>query len=212
MRLDHGPVRLRRNGRQRRAVGLYFSVRNGRHLPHESTLELHDLWRAEVESEVVASWPQPFTLQLVVDGERWRYTPDQRDLLADGSERIVEVKPNGWANADPAYAERMRAVGEVLAAQDLEFEVRDTSVVEAEPSFSAVAKIQSLRRTAVFVDDVARVQDRLAVGAQALAGLQETLGGGPRAFAVLCAMAVRRMLRIDHAAGLHPGSPVSLVP
>ena len=56
-RADRGPVRLRRNGRQPKAVGLYFSVKSGRHLPYESTLELHDLWRAEVDS---FGWCAPF--------------------------------------------------------------------------------------------------------------------------------------------------------
>ena len=55
-------------------------------------LELHDLWRAEVDGEVFRAFVQPFTLQLACEGERWRYTPDRLDVLADGSQRVVEVK------------------------------------------------------------------------------------------------------------------------
>src|SRR5579875_1144966 len=69
-----GPVRLRRNGRTHRAVGLYFSVKSGWHLPFESKLELHDLWRAEIASEILRSDVQPFTLKFVLDGQLRRYT------------------------------------------------------------------------------------------------------------------------------------------
>ena len=54
-RADGSPVRLRGNGRSATARGLYFSVKSGCHLPYESHLELHDLWRAEVDVEVVRS-------------------------------------------------------------------------------------------------------------------------------------------------------------
>ena len=208
---DGSPVRLRRNGRQKRAVGLYFSVKSGRHLPFESTLELHDLWRAEVDSTVVRSFPQPFTLQMVTDGVAWRYTPDRRDVLADGAERIVEVKDDDWAEQDPVLAERLGHVAEHLAERGIKFRVHARSEIQVEPQFSAIQAIQRHRRTAVTPAEVEAVCEQLRREACTLGGLQSRLGGGPRALAVLCALVVRRVILLDLSCGLHEDAAVSLV-
>jgi hypothetical protein len=107
---DGGPVRLRGNGRRSRATGLYFSIKSGRHLPYESRLELHDLWRAEVCSKVVSAWPQPFTLQLMMDGELRRYTPDRQDILADGQLEVIEIKDDLRLVRDPTYLHKLELV------------------------------------------------------------------------------------------------------
>ena len=128
-RADGGPVRLRRNGRGARARGLYFSVKSGRHLPYESHLELHDLWRAEVDVEVVRSWPQPFTLTYA-DGDRLRrYTPDRKDARADGGVEIVEVK----REATDVSARKAAAVQEALGARGWSYRIVDQAEIEAEP-------------------------------------------------------------------------------
>ena len=210
-RSDGGPVRLRRNGRQRRAVGLYFSVKSGRHLPFESTLELHDLWRAEVDTAVVRSFPQPFTLQMVTDSVAWRYTPDRRDVLADGSERIVEVKDDGWAEQDPLLASRLSHVAEHLAERGLTFGLHTRSEIQAEPWFSAIQTTQRHRRTAVGPAEAEAACQQVGQGACTLGDLQQRLGGGPRALAVLCALVARRVIQLDLGCGLHEDAAVSLV-
>ena len=211
IRADGGPVRLRRNGRQKRAVGLYFSIKCGRHLPFESTLELHDLWRAEVDTAVVRSFPQPFTLQMVTDSVAWRYTPDRRDVLADGSERIVEVKDDGWAEQDPLLASRLRHVAQHLAERGIAFSLHTRSDIQAEPRFSAVQAIQRHRRTAVDHAMLEAVCGWVGQGTGTLGGLQQRLGGGPRALAVLCALVVRRVIQLELGCGLHEGAAVRLV-
>ena len=207
-RADRGPVRLRRNGRQPKAVGLYFSVKSGRHLPYESTLELHDLWRAEVNSRVVRSWPQPFTLHLVRGGELARYTPDRLDEMADGSRLVVEVKDR---LAPTGEQTRYDDVAALLAARGLSFELRQRSQIQARPMLDGVEAVQRYRRTQLDAADAAYLRRRLQSGPVPLGVLAAGVRSGPAGWAMVCAAAVRRLARIDLAEGLHPDATVELV-
>lgn len=201
---DGSPVRLRRNGCQPKAVGLYFSVKSGQHLPFESGLELHDLWHAEVCTDVVRSWAQPFTLRYVLEGRLHQYTPDRQDLLADGTARVIEVK-------DDATEDVADIVGPLLRIRGMHYSVHRRAAIVAEPRFAAVDVIQRNRRAAVLSDHVAAVERRLAVGPSSFAELLEALPCGPAGFAIACALVVRRIIRIDLEAGLTPASTVTLV-
>lgn len=205
-RRDGGPVRLRRNGRSARARGLYFSVKSGRHLPYESQLELHDLWRAEVDVGVVRSWPQPFTLTYA-DGDRLRrYTPDRKDERGEGRVQIVEVKETA-AEVDAAKA---RAVEEALAARGWAYRIAARAEIEQEPAFSAVRVVQRHRRTALDATDALQVRSALSTSALPLGEVVRQLGPGTQALAKACALMVRRVLTIDLSDGLVPTSTVSL--
>lgn len=207
-RVDAGPVRLRRNGRQPKAVGLYFSIKAGRHLPYESKLELHDLWRAEVDSRVTCSFPQPFTLQVLMDGKLTRYTPDRLDVLEDGSCRVIEVKDELSA---AEVSSRYGPIAELLTRRGLSFEVRQRAEIELEPSFSGVEAVQRHRRTRLAEADVARLRRALQHGAMPLRTLAARLIDGPAALSMVCAAAVRRVVRIDLSAGLRAAAAVELV-
>ena len=203
-RADGGPVRLRRNGRRSIANGLYFSVKSGRHLPYESHLELHDLWRAEVDVGVVRSWPQPFTLTYA-DGDRLRrYTPDRKDERADGRVEIVEIKEDA---ADVTTA-RMQAVEAALSARGWSYRVVGRAEIEREPAFSAVRAVQRHRRTALDEADALQVRAMLASGPSPLSEVVAQLGSGPQPLAKACALMVRRVVAIDLAAGLAPHAQV----
>jgi hypothetical protein len=184
-------------------VGLYFSVKNGRHMPFESSLELQDLWRAEVDTAVVRSFVQPLTLQLACDGERWRYTPDRQDVLAYGAERLVEVKDDDWARSDPQLAARLEQAGRELECVGTPLHIHTRREIQAEPRLSAIAEVQRHRRTAVSAAEQVRVEDQLDRREVTLGELQRCIGGGVHASAVLCALMVRRAIAIDLAAGLH---------
>ena len=207
-RADRGPVRLRRNGRQPKAVGLYFSVKSGRHLPYESTLELHDLWRAEVDSSVVRSLPQPFTLHLVRAGVLTRYTPDRMDEMADGSRLVVEVKDR---LAPTGEQTRYDDVAALLAARGLVFELRQRSQIQAQPTLDGVEAVQRHRRTQLDAAAAAYLRRRLQSGPAPLGELAAGAHGGPAGWALVCAAAVRRLVRIDLANGLQPDAAVELV-
>ena len=203
-RADGGPVRLRRNGRSARAQGLYFSGKSGRHLPYDSHLKLYDLWRAEVDVEVLRSWPQPFTLTYAVgDGVR-RYIPDRKDERADGGVEVVEIA-EGVEEVTP---ERTAAVTAALTARGWCYRVVDRSEIEHEPMFSAVRAVQRHRRTAVTAADVVHLREVLQQEPRQLAEVLDSLGGGAPGLAKTCALVVRRVIAIDLAEGLIPSAAV----
>ena len=204
-RRDGGPVRLRGNGRSARASGLYFSVKSGRHLPHTSHLQLHDLWRAEVEVDVVCSWPQPFTLTFAEGDRLRRYTPSRKDLRADGSVEIIEVRDDA---AQPAPA-REAAIIQALTLRGMSYRVACRTQIQAEPAFGAIRTVQRHRRTALEATEVLRIETALATGPLAIADTLRLLGSGPPAFAKVCAMMVRRIVRIDLTNGLRPEALVT---
>ena len=203
-RPDGGPVRLRRNGRRSIANGLYFSVKSGRHLPYESHLELHALWRAEVDVEVVRSWVQPFTLTYADGDLLRRYTPDRKDERADGRVEIIEIKEEA-ANVTTS---KMQAVEAALAARGWSYRVVGRAEIEREPAFSAVRAVQRHRRTALDETDALRVRAMLASAPSPLSEVAAQLGSGPQALAKVCALMVRRVVAIDLAEGLAPGARV----
>ena len=205
---DGSPVRLRRNGRQPKAVGLYFSVKSGLHLPYESKLELHDLWRAEVSTDVVRSRPQPFTLRFILDGEPRRYTPDRKDVLASGAIRILEIKDD----EDVGEAGLQDAVRSILAARGMSYLVRRRSEIEAEPTFTAVEVVQRNRRAQVLSGQVVAVRSLLANGPRPLVEVLTVLPPGPSGLATACAMMVRRLIAVDLSQGLNAEAWVSVVP
>ena len=203
-RPDGGPVRLRRNGRRSIANGLYFSVKSGRHLPYESHLELHDLWRAEVDVGVVRSWPQPFTLTYADGDGLRRYTPDRKDERAGGRVEIVEIKED----AAEVTTAKMLAVEEALSARGWSYRVVGRAEIEREPAFSAIRTVQRHRRTALDETDAMRIRAMLGSSFSPLREVMAELGSGPQALARACALMVRRVVAIDLTEGLTPTSKV----
>ncbi len=189
------------------ARGLYFSVKSGRHLPYESHLELHDLWRAEVDADVVRSWPQPFTLTYSEGDGLRRYTPDRNDARADGGVEVVEVKER----AGEVSPERAAAIAEALNSRGWSYRVVDRAEIEREPVFSAVRRVQRHRRTAVTAADAVHLRELLTRGPRPFGEVLEALGGGPPGLAKACALVVRRVIAVDLAAGLTPSAPVRVL-
>lgn len=211
-RPDLRPVRLTTNGRRHRAVGAYFSIKSGRLLHWESRNELHDMWRAEVSFDVVKSWEQPHTLKMVRYGQHRRYTPDRLDLLSSGKNRVIEVKDNFEAEKDAAYAEKLDLAAKVYQTLGWDFHVFEKPEIEAEPTFSAIDKIQSYRCADVRPADILKIRQLLSNSPSlAVEAVTSFLGGGPPGFAMLCALIVRRIIRADITHGLNELTPLYLV-
>jgi hypothetical protein len=212
-RKDGGPIRPIANGRRHRPVGSYFSVKCGRSMPWESRPELHGLWRADVRTDVLESWVQPFRLEFLHSGRRFIYTPDRKDQLATGKPDIVEVKDVLKVDKDPLYYFKLNLAGTIISSLGWSFRVEDRAEIEAEPAFSAIRIIQRYSRTAVSVPDIIALNHAF-VGQEAipLHTVQMLFGGGPRSLAAICALIVKRKLSVDLANGLVADAKVSLVP
>jgi hypothetical protein len=210
VRPDKEPVRLQRNGRLKKPMGLYPSVKSGRLLPYEARSEALGFWHAEADPEVVQSWAQPHTLKMTVDGMACRYTPDREDELAGGGTRIVEMKSEFDERRDPFYTRKLAAARAIYEGLGWSFRIVTRPELEAQPVFDAVERIQRYRGAYVDPADWLRVQDVLKTEHCTFGGLVERLGGGVRAEATLCAMHVHGAVRVDFRNGLGAQSAVEL--
>lgn len=206
---DGRHVRLT-NGRRNRAVGRYASIKMGATMPWESRLELCDLYRAEVDPDVVSYSVQPETLHWRSRGKSYRYTPDRLDHLAGGGKRIVEVKDVYDEAGDPEYAVKLSEASRIYGALGVAFEIHERAAIRMEPSFSAVEEVQAYRRTVVTTVDISEMQGLLRTNSLPLMHMLQAMSPNhPRAR--LFALMIRRIVKIDIARGLHPMSAVSLV-
>ena len=191
------------NGRRHRPVGNFFSVKSGRMQAWESRLELHGLWRAEACGEILESRVQPVRLEVRLDAREFFYTPDRKDVLADGSVEIIEVKDEFEAEKDPLYLSKLNLAATIFATLGWSFRIEERAQIEAEPAFSAIRTIQHYARTAITAADVIAVHN-LFDGRRtvSLEEAQTALGAGVRGFAAVCALIVRRLLSVSPSDGL----------
>jgi hypothetical protein len=211
-RRDGKPVRVIANGRRNSVVGRNYSVKTGGSHPWESRNELHDLWRAEVSTHVVEYRVQPHVLKFEIGGQRFRYTPDREDFLADNSTKIVEVKDVFEERDDPHYTMKLAHAETIYSALGWQFEIVQGAALRTTAEFATVEHIHAYRRTVVTTEDVFAVHDLFErVDAPVLSQLVSVLPFSANSLHVVCAMIVRRIVAIDLAVGLSPDAPVSLV-
>jgi len=182
----------------------------GATIPWESRLELHDLYRVEVDPAICSYGVQPETLYWRNGEMRRRYTPDRLDVLADGSERIIEVKDVFDPAADPDYTEKLSQAALIYKALGRSFEIRDGAAIRSEPSFSAFEEVQAYRRAIVTVDDIAGIQRCLRSRPLPICEVLRSMRGAhPRP--TLFALMTRRVVSIDLTFGLKDATLVSLI-
>jgi len=102
--------------------GLYWSATTGGHVVYESRLELARLLVADFDTQVVGIAAQPFLLRATVGGRARRHVPDFLLAHADGSARLVNVKPASRLE-DPVVAEALRWPGVVARSHGWAYEI-----------------------------------------------------------------------------------------
>lgn len=110
-------IRSRRG--QRHFPGLYWSSTTGGHVVYESRLELARLLLADADREIVGIAAQPF---LVSDDDQRRHVPDFFLVRADGSARVVNVKPADRLE-DPRVAGALAWADAIFAARGWQHEI-----------------------------------------------------------------------------------------
>jgi hypothetical protein len=93
--------------------GYFWSATMGGHVIYESRLELARLLLADFDRDVAAIAAQPFLLQARVAGMARRHMPDFLLAHANGSVRVVNVKPAGKL-AEPQTAEALAWPGQPI--------------------------------------------------------------------------------------------------
>jgi hypothetical protein len=204
-RSDGHPIRLVNNGRKPRVTGRYYSIKIGDSVPWESGPELRFIKCAEVDTDVVRYLAQPETMHFADASGSSRYTPDRLDILANGRSRYVEVK----ASPESADGERLARIAALYRERGHIFRIEYENELLAHPSYAAIEQIQRFRRTMVTGRDVFLLQRILKGRGRTVGDLEAQLH--PGGLQKLCALMVRRVVRIDISAGFSPANTVELL-
>ncbi len=204
-------MRLRRNGNRTKPMHLYYSAKNGDHLPCEALTEVKACWWAEVSTDVVGYQTQPHTLRMVLDATARTYTPDLQLNLAGGGIQVLEVKSRFDEANDPAYSQKLRQAAAVYAALGYDFRVVESADLEREPMFTAVTTLQRYKTVSVAPQTVASIIDLLEGGPAPLVQVLEMAPAGPLGLASVASLMVKRKVRVDFRQGLVADAAVALV-
>lgn len=71
----------------------FSSFKNNRTIMCESSIEFDACFHFEYDRDVVSFESQPLGIEFTANNKTRRYTPDFRVFYSDGSERLVEIKP-----------------------------------------------------------------------------------------------------------------------
>ncbi|MGX9389581.1 Tn7 transposase TnsA N-terminal domain-containing protein [Nitrobacteraceae bacterium UC4446_H13] len=205
------PVRTIHCRGKRKPIGRYPSYKNARAHTWESVHERQLMWLCEADPDVVSYLEQPHrvTMPLLDRSTTARdleYFPDLLCERADGSQEIIEVKKD-WDEIrnDPAYEAKLEFVREIYDAKGYKFRILTASDdIEIEPFLSNARTIQSYRFTQVDTLDELRFHEALdaAGGSLTLGEAIEAVSASrdrfdPLAFALVCALIVRRAAFVD---------------
>lgn len=118
--ITRGPVRV---------VGKFPSRKSKRSLHWESQLERDRMCLLEFDPDVISFREQPETFDLLVEGQRYAYTPDIEVITRDGVV-IEEIKPASRLDQfEPLFA----AMSEEMIKRGICFRVITDTVIRLEP-------------------------------------------------------------------------------
>lgn len=108
----------------RSVTGKFASLKNGRSISFESTLERDLFLSLEFDSQVSIYEEQPLVITGEVDGQRTKYTPDCLTTHTDGTQVIIEVKYQAdLEKADDDLSRRLRLAETYAEQHKVEFRV-----------------------------------------------------------------------------------------
>lgn len=96
-------------------IGYFPSIKLGKMVAFESTIERDLIYLLDFASEVISFCEQPYTIGYLDGGLKRRYTPDFHVQLADGRHITVECKPEALVCAEEN--QRKFAAGETWAEE-----------------------------------------------------------------------------------------------
>jgi hypothetical protein len=178
-------------------------------MAYKSPTELHALYNAEVDTEVVSYRLRPHTLEFDLDGRPCEYTPGREETLSDGGIRIREVKAALDPAHDSLHTAKLERARLLYRSHGIPFDVQERHHIEALPSFKIIEHIQAYRRTSATAGDLQCVReafgDRSSVP---FVEVRDRFASAPHGFAKISAMIVRRHLGIDLSDGLSDMTPL----
>jgi hypothetical protein len=212
---DGTPWRRIEAGHQHKAIGDYPSAKCGRTFTWEAREERGLFIRSEVDSEVIKYLSQPHEVRLVFDGMAFSYFPDLRRDQTRERVQIIEVKKDRReVERDPWYEIKLMLARHVYESRGWTFEIYDKKrIYLPEQVWDNARHIHERGRLAIPQEINFAVVDHLLKrdGLSRLGLLAELIGGWVRGRALLEAMHVHRIISIDLALPVAPGTEVSLI-
>ena len=116
------PVRIPTNRRGRNIVGKFPSLKLGRMVAFESTIERDYIYLLEFDRKVVFFEEQPLTIEYKFEDRQHKYTPDFKVVDASGRHLLVDCKPLAYVDTDD-NKRKFAAATQWCVDQNWEFQV-----------------------------------------------------------------------------------------
>lgn len=188
--------------------GYVPSLKEGRMVACESTLERDFAILVEADTSVLAYSEQPITIEYVLDGKAHSYTPDFA-VLRNGRIIFVEVKPEAKA-LRPEYVRKFAAVRIAFAKIGHRFVVLTEKDIRRQPRLRNAEFLHHWGRSGPANDELDVVVSELhAAGNTTVANLADRLGRPNAVESIYRAIAVGRVTA-DMSEPLGPSSQLCL--
>jgi len=80
-------------------IGFYPSIKMGRMVAFESTIERDLLYLLDFDASIADYSEQPLVIDYVMEGKKYTYTPDFEVKFTDGNHSLIECKPEELVNS-----------------------------------------------------------------------------------------------------------------
>ncbi len=208
-----GPLRTIVTGTKPRRTGVYQSVKTRQAQAYESLMELAHMKLCEADYEVRYWLAQPHRLEMFVNKETLTYFPDAMTMDESGRCEVIEVKRDKVRDVNEYYRAKISLAKIYYEILGFDFRIVDRSDLLREPRYANSVEIVRHSHTSFSEAELFSVIDWMVAqrGRPVSFGqLAKLLGGGIIGKKKLCAMLVRRKLRIDLDAPLSDDALISM--
>ena len=188
--------------------GYVPSLKEGRMIGVESILERDCVILLEVDPRVRAFSEQPCTIEYVIDGKKYKYTPDFA-VDRDGQLGFVEVKPQAKATK-PKNIRKFEAIRAVFAKNGHSFTVLTEMNIRRQPRLRNAELLLRFGRADLpeeYLDTI--VSELRSAGRTSIEALAKRLGGIELIETIYAAISTGRVAA-DMSQPLGPGSQLCL--
>jgi hypothetical protein len=127
----HQVVRKITNKGTKKCIGQFPSIKIGRNVWYESTIERDYIYLLEFDPDVIRYKEQPFRVKYIYEGKRYTYVPDFF-VQRKNKFQIVENKPEEKANTQASKL-RFRLLNFIFREQGYEFLVATDKQIRIKP-------------------------------------------------------------------------------
>jgi len=156
-------MRKIRNTGSSKIIGKFPSEKSGQMVEYESQLERDFIYLLENDPKVAYYTHQPLRLNFTLHGKKRVYTPDYLVLMDTAEKHIKEVKPEKKV---PRYAEKFKAVKQILKEDGYNFSVVTEKFIRKEPRLSNVKFLQRYCRVGISQEVVQATENFFAQAAE----------------------------------------------